>query len=101
MLTHFIVLSLAAYSQIYLKRCDLLCAVKFGHLCLNYIDYILNLEANYTEANRITLQVVELLISLGLMIHSENLLVHSGVASPNIQSRYAYFLCSLTVKTII
>ena len=41
----------------------------------NYIEDSLNLEDSYTEANRTTLHVVELLISLGLMIYSENLSV--------------------------
>jgi hypothetical protein len=48
---------------------------KFGHSCLGYIDDSLNLEDSYTEAERATLHAVELLISLGFMIHPEKSIV--------------------------
>ena len=41
----------------------------FGHSCLGYIDDSLNLGDTYTEAEKATLHAVELLISLGFMIH--------------------------------
>ena len=44
---------------------------KFGHSCLGYIDDSLNLADSYAETERATLHAVELLISLGFMIHPE------------------------------
>ena len=48
---------------------------KFGHSCLGYIDDSLNLGDTYTEAEKATLHAVELLISLGFMIHPEKSII--------------------------
>ena len=48
---------------------------KFGHSCLGYIDDSLNLADSYVETERATLHAVELLISLGFMIHRKNRLL--------------------------
>ena len=48
---------------------------KFGHSCLGYIDDALNLGDTYTEAEKATLHAVELLISLGFMIHPEKSII--------------------------
>ena len=44
---------------------------KFGHSCLGYFDDSLNLADSYAETEGATLHAVELLISLGFMIHPE------------------------------
>ena len=44
---------------------------KFGHSCIGYFDDSLNLADSYAETERATLHAVELLISLGFMIHPE------------------------------
>ena len=48
---------------------------KFGHSCLGYIDDSLHLGDTYTEAEKATLHAVELLISLGFMIHPEKSII--------------------------
>ena len=50
---------------------------KFGHSCLGCIDDSLNLADSYAETERATLHAVELLISLGSMIHPEKNILRS------------------------